>query len=119
MNISKNIYLKSFKYKKSNQKILKIFLKLIEEKSQIISSLGEYYKNSYSKNFVSKFKKFSKIILIGMGGSSLGAKAIYSFMRPKVKKKFTFLDNLDSMKCIQKKKKSKLKYNNFKVRKYS
>ena len=102
MNISKNIYLKSFKYKKSNQKILKIFLKLIEEKSQIISSLGEYYKNSYSKNFVSKFKKFSKITLIGMGGSSLGAKSIHSFLKHKIKKKFTFIDNLDSENLFKK-----------------
>ena len=33
-----------------------------------------------------------------MGGSSLGAKAIYNFMKPKIKKKFTFIDNLNSRK---------------------
>ena len=96
MNISKNIYLKSFKYKKTNQKILKIFFRLIEEKNQIILSLIKSYKNSYSKRFLLKFKKFSQIILIGMGGSSLGAKSIYSFLKHKVKKKFIFIDNLDS-----------------------
>ena len=41
-----------------------------------------------------------------MGGSSLGAKAIYNFLKPKLKKKFTFIDNLNSRKKIKKKKKT-------------
>ena len=31
-----------------------------------------------------------------MGGSTLGAQAIYDFLRYKIKKKFTFIDNLIS-----------------------
>ena len=40
-----------------------------------------------------------------MGGSSLGAKAIYSFLKLKIKKKFEFLDNIE----VNKHKKEKLK----------
>ena len=31
-----------------------------------------------------------------MGGSSLGAEAIYNFMKYKIKKKFYFFNNLDT-----------------------
>lgn len=43
----------------------------------------------------SNFKKYKTIVIIGMGGSILGTKAIYSFLRHKIKKKLIFLDNLD------------------------
>jgi glucose-6-phosphate isomerase len=33
-----------------------------------------------------------------MGGSSLGAKAIYNFLQHKIKKRFSFFDNLKSRK---------------------
>ena len=56
-------------------------------------------KTLITKRFLLKFKNFSKIKLIGMGGSSLGAKSIYSFLKYKIKKKFIFIDNL---KTIQK-----------------
>ena len=108
MNISKNIYLKSFKNKRLNQRIIKIFFKLIEEKSQIISSLCNDYKNSYNKKFLLKFKNFPKIKLIGMGGSSLGAKSIYSFLKYKIKKKFIFIDNLDTENLLKKSSKDTL-----------
>ena len=42
------------------------------------------------KDFL-KFKNFSKIKLIGMGGSSLGAKSIYSFLKYKIKKNLFLL----------------------------
>ncbi len=104
MRISKNIYLKEFKYNK-NKKIILIFKKLINEKNSIISSLKKSYKYSYNKKFVNKFKKYSKINLIGMGGSSLGARSIYSFFKKRIKKDFNFNDNLSLKK--QKNKKTK------------
>ena len=45
------------------------------------------------KNFVKKFKNIKNFRLIGMGGSILGAKAIYKFLEPSFKK-FQFIDNL-------------------------
>ena len=95
MNISKNIYLKNFQQKKPNRKLLKLFTYLIAEKKQIILSLSKNYENSYTKKFLLKFKKFQKIKLIGMGGSVLGAKSIYSFLKHKIKKKCVFVDNLN------------------------
>mgnify|MGYP001219487949 CR=1 FL=1 len=52
------------------------------------------------------FKKYKTIVIIGMGGSILGAKAIYSFLKHKIKKKLIFLDNLDedNLKQIKKNK---------------
>ena len=44
---------------------------------------------------IKDFKKFQMVIVIGMGGSILGAKAIYSFLKHKIKKKFIFIYNLD------------------------
>ena len=44
---------------------------------------------------IKDFKKFQMVIVIGMGGSILGAKAIYSFLKHKIKKEFIFIDNLD------------------------
>ena len=44
-----------------------------------------------------KFKKFKKIAVIGMGGSILGAEAIYSFFKKKIKKKFYFFNDIPTM----------------------
>ena len=54
------------------------------------------------------FKKFRTIVVIGMGGSILGTKAIYSFLRHKIKKKLIFLDNLDETYLKQIKKNQNL-----------
>ena len=54
------------------------------------------------------FKKFRTIVVIGMGGSILGTKAIYSFLRYKIKKKLIFLDNLDETYLKQIKKNQNL-----------
>ena len=97
MKISKNIYLKDFKYNSKN-KIIKIFNKLINENNPIINSLSKSYKYSYNKRLLQRLKKYSKVKLIGMGGSSLGAKSIYSFLRKNIKKKFIFYDNLSYKK---------------------
>ena len=53
--------------------------------------MGEGYKDSYSKEFVSGFKNINNFNLIGIGGSALGAKAIFNFLKPK--KNFDFVDN--------------------------
>ena len=107
MKISKNIYLKEFKYKK-NKKIILILRKLISEKNSVVSSLGKSYSYSYNKKLLNKLKKYSKINLIGMGGSSLGARSIYNFLKKKIKKDFNFNDNLSLKKLKNKKTKNLL-----------
>ena len=52
------------------------------------------------------FNKYKSVILIGMGGSALGAEAIYSFCNDKVKKNFIFLNNLDQIQIDKIKKKT-------------
>ena len=104
MKISRNIYLKGFKYK-NNNKIKKILKKLLNEKNPVINSLGKYYKYSYNKNLLLNLKKYSKINLIGMGGSSLGARSIYNFFKTQIKKDFHFSDNLSLKKEFNKVKK--------------
>ena len=107
MKISKNIYLKEFKYG-SNKKIYTILKKLINEKNSLISSLSNTYKYSYNKKFINHLKKYSRVNLIGMGGSSLSAKSIYNFFKEKIKKEFNFFDNLSLTKEKNKKGKNTL-----------
>ena len=77
--LTKSINFKNFKSNKSNKsnkktkKNLSFFLK---ENNEVLKSLSVDYKNSYDKKIISKFKKYSNIRIIGMGGSILGAEAI-------------------------------------------
>ena len=96
--LTKNIKFRNFKFKgssKKSKKILSIYKKFIKEKNEIILSIDKNYKDSFSNKIVNKLKKINEIILIGMGGSVLGSKAIYNFLKPK--KKIKFIDNLDSI----------------------
>ena len=98
--LSKNFFFKNFKLsvnKKKKKKIFKNFKDLISSKNQILFSLDKNYKNSYSKNFVKKYYNHKNFRIIGIGGSILGAKAIYKFLEPKLKK-FQFIDNFSSSK---------------------
>ena len=104
--LTKNIRLKGFGITKNKKKIaLQVSKKLnFYKKSRLINSFSENYRFDFNNNIVNKFKKYTNFNLIGMGGSSLGAKAIYNFMKPKIKKKFNFLDNLNSRNNDQKNK---------------
>jgi len=93
--LKKNIKFKNFilgKKNTNNQKIEDIYKQIIKEKSEVILSLNKDYKDSFSKKLLKKLKKINHVLLIGMGGSILGAKAIYKFLYPK-KKKLKFVDN--------------------------
>ena len=64
------------------------------KKYKLLLSLTPNYKYSYTKAQIKNLKKQNFFRLIGMGGSILGAKAIYKFLQDKTKKKFVFIDNL-------------------------
>ena len=83
-NISKSKNLKNFKNEKWFKKI------------RLIDSLKLNYKYSYTKEQIKKISKNKNFRLIGMGGSTLGVEAIYQFLNHKIKKNFTFINNLDS-----------------------
>ena len=106
MKITEAIYFKNFKKKKVNIKLFKLLKDLTSKENQIIRSLTSSYQNSYSNSIILKLKKYSEIKLIGMGGSTLGARAIYSFLKDKIKKKFIFVDSLEPKNDKIKNKKS-------------
>jgi len=94
--LSKNINFKSFNQKFNNTKIKKDLKKILSENNEVIKSLTPAYKYQYNKNLIHKIKKEKILKIIGMGGSILGAQAIYDFLKHKIKKKIIFYDNLES-----------------------
>ena len=93
--LTDGINFKNFNVKAKPQLVKKKFELLIKENNEVLKSLSKNYQNSFSKNLVSKYKKFSNFRIIGLGGSTLGSQAIYQFLFKKIKKKFVFIDNLD------------------------
>ena len=93
----------NFKKKKSNLKIKKKLSNILKEENEIIKSLGKFYKYSFQKKNLKKYKTKLNYRIIGMGGSSLGAKAIYDFLNTKIKKNFKFIDNLNNNSSKEKK----------------
>ena len=77
---------------------------IINDKNEILNSLSNNYRDSYKKNFVNKYKVFSNYRVIGMGGSILGTRTIYEFLKHKIKKNFSFIDNLQNTLSQSKKK---------------
>ena len=106
MKITEAIYFKNFKKKRVNIRLFKLLKDLTSKENQIIRSLTSSYQNSYSNSIILKLKKYSEIKLIGMGGSTLGARAIYSFLKDKIKKNFIFVDSLEPKNDKIKNKKS-------------
>jgi len=95
---------KNFSNIKNNKNLeKKIFKKLnFFFHKKIIKSFSQKYKYSFENINLKKYKNFKNINIIGMGGSSLGIKAIYNFFSPKIKKNFTFIDNINLKKNYNK-----------------
>ena len=89
--LTKNIKFRNFIKAKDNFKIKK-------DLNLLLKTLETSYKYNYTKKLVKKLKKFSNIKIIGMGGSILGAEAIYDFLKSKIKKNIIFINNLSIIK---------------------
>ena len=80
----KHYFIKSTEYKKNLKKTKKVFSTfLLDLRNNQIPLLDSYEKNyefDFSKKTVRQYSKYKNIILIGMGGSILGTKSIYSFL---------------------------------------
>ncbi len=100
--LTKNIKFRNFGLNKFNKKIKNFFEKLIKEDNEILNSLKITYKDKYSKKRISKFKNFSKFLIIGMGGSILGSRSIFNFLKDKINKDFDFVDDLEDTKLKKK-----------------
>jgi len=100
----KNNLIKKIK-SKNILKTKKEFLKLKEDyekkKIPLLTSFEKNYKLNYSKKLVKILRKKKNIIKVGMGGSILGAKALYSFLKQKIKKNFFFQDNLSERSILE------------------
>ena len=102
--LTKNLSIENFINKKANSKIKKYLRELISLKNEILNSLSKDYKYSYTNEFTKKLKKYKDVRIFGMGGSSLGAMAIYDFLGHKISKNFYFLTNLNQKIKFPKKK---------------
>ena len=92
--LSKGINFLNFKIKKKEKKIDLKLKSILNENNQVIQSLRKTYKDSFNKKKLKSLDKTLEYRIIGMGGSTLGAQAIYDFLKKKIKKKFSFIDNL-------------------------
>ena len=105
--LTKNIVFTNFQINKKTSKIKVIFKKLknffFKKNDKLLTSFSDQYKYSFKSNELKKYKKFKTINIVGMGGSVLGAEAIYSFLKFKIKKNFFFLNNLKLEKKTGKK----------------
>ena len=90
-----------FETKKFVKKTLKKY-----SKDKFFQSLSSRYTYSFSKKKILKYKKFKNFNIIGIGGSSLGIKAIYNFLSFKIKKKFYFYNNITLNNFSKKKNKA-------------
>jgi len=102
---------KNSSIKKLSKKFDKVFSDIkieIKNNRKILNVLDKNFKFNFKLKDLKKFKKFKSIALIGMGGSILGAEAIYNFIQLKVKKKIYFFNNLDENKILKFKKKKNL-----------
>lgn len=86
----------------------KIVNEIAKHRYSLFKSFFPNSKYNFNLKKVKKFKKFQTVIIIGMGGSILGAKAIYAFLKHKINKKFIFVDNLDQKYLLKIKKENNL-----------
>jgi len=100
-----NFFFKSKKFYQNLKKTQKIFnsfqLDLKNFEIPLLKCYEEDYTFDFSPTTVKKFSKYKNIVVIGMGGSILGTKSIYSFLKTKVKKEVFFFDNLDENLHLQ------------------
>ena len=112
-NFFKNYFINLSKYNKNLKKTKKVFSSFIVDlKNNQIPLLKSYEKNyefDFSATTVKKFSKYRNIVVIGMGGSILGTKSIYSFLKKRIKKEVFFFDNLDLNLSLKYKKIKNLK----------
>ena len=85
-NFFKSYFIKSNRYNENIKKTKKIYNSFLTDLKICRIPLLESYKKDYKFDFstatVKKFSKYKNIIIIGMGGSILGAKSIYSYFNP-------------------------------------
>ena len=90
-------------------KIIKSIYNNLDSKKNAFHFLSKNFFLDLNKHNLKKFIKYKTIVLIGMGGSILGSRAIYSFLKKKIKKNLIFIDNLDQLKIEKIRKQKNIK----------
>jgi len=102
---NKNLYTKD---KKKLNKIINNTFSNLNNIKNTFHILSKKFDLDFDKSKFKRFIKYNSVVLIGMGGSVLGAHAIYSFLKQNISKQFFFIDNIDQSKIEQIKKKVNL-----------
>ena len=96
--MASNIIINNFQCqnRSSDKKKLLKYIKKIDFNGELkfLKCYKKNYQYSYDDKIIKKYKRIKNINIIGMGGSSLGTRAIYSFLSNKIKKKIKFFENL-------------------------
>ena len=92
------------KVKKDCSKILNNIKTNLDNEKDTFHSLSKNFLFNFKIKDLKNFRKYEKVIVIGMGGSILGSQALYSFLKRKIKKEFIFLKTIDSEKLHEIKK---------------
>jgi len=86
-NFFKSYFINLSGYNKNLKRTKKIFknftIDLENDKIPFLKSYEKDYEFNFSNLTIKKFYKYQNIVIIGMGGSILGIKSIYSFLKKK------------------------------------
>ena len=96
---------------KSAKKFDRVFSNIktdLKNSKKTLNILDNKFKFNFKITDLNKFKKFKTIAIVGMGGSVLGAEAMYNFFGSKIKKKIYFFDDLNENKLLEFRKNEKL-----------
>ena len=111
-NSAKFKSLKKVYTKETRKKLDNIFLEIkndILKKNKTLNVLDKNFEFNFKLKDLIKFKKYKKLAIIGMGGSILGAEAIYNFFEARIKKKVYFFNDLNEKKLQDFKRKENFK----------
>ncbi len=106
---------KSFKKsytKKTIKNLNNIFSEIksdILNKNKTLNILDKNFKFNFNFKDLIKFKRYKTLAIIGMGGSILGAEAIYNCFETRIKKKIYFFNNLNEKNLINFKRNENIK----------
>ena len=67
----------------------------MKDNKSMFYSFSKDFKMNFSFAELKRYKKFKRIITIGLGGSILGAQAVNYFFKKQIKKELIFINNLE------------------------
>ena len=108
-SFKKSNILQNKNLKKKFTKVVNDILIDIDTPKNSFHTLGKNFRFNFKIKDLKKFKKFKSVVIVGMGGSILGAEAINQFLSYKIKKNFFFFDNINKNYFYDFKKKNKTK----------